>query len=82
MLHIVEPVLADYITMGGLAAIVASIGFVILFSEGFNGLSKFVSQGVKAAKAGGQDLLAELEVLRAELAAAKERGEDDFPKRD
>ena len=82
MFQIVEPVIADYVTLGGLAAIIASIGFVVLFSEGFNGLSKFVSQGVKAAKAGGQDLLAELEVLRAELAAAKEKVEDDFPKRD
>lgn len=81
MLHIFEPVLADYVTMGGLAAILASIGFVILFSEGFNGLSKFLSQGVKAAKAGGEDLLAELNALKAELAAAKEKGdEEDLPK--
>lgn len=82
LFHIVEPVIADYVTLGGLAAIIASIGFVVLFSEGFNGLAKFVSQGVKAAKAGGEDLLAELESLKAELAAAKERAEDDFPKRD
>lgn len=80
ILKIVEPTAADYITLGGFAAIFLSIGTVILFSEGFNGLAKFLAQGVKNAQSGAEQLIEELERARAELAELK-RGdeEDDFP---
>lgn len=74
---IVDPSFADYITMGVLSSIVASIAFVILFTEGINGLAKFISQGVRAAKTGSQDLIAELEALKAELAATKGKSDEE-----
>lgn len=80
LLHIVDPAIADYVTMGGFAAILLSIGAVVLFSEGFNGLAKFLAQGVKNARAGADQLIEELERAKAELAELKRADEgDDFP---
>lgn len=82
ILGIAAPSIVDFITMGAFAAILSSIGYVVLFSEGFNGFAKFLSQGVKEAKAGADELFEQLELARAELAALRARDEDDIPKRD
>lgn len=76
-LNVAEPVLADFITVGGLLAIFGALGFTILFTEGVTGLSKFVSQGVKSVQDAADDLLAELAAAKAELAKLKKEEEDD-----
>lgn len=80
ILGFVEPNVADFVTVGGFVAILFSIGAVVLYSEGINGLAKFISQGVKNVKAASEDALAELEALKAQLAEMRAKGDDEIPK--
>jgi hypothetical protein len=77
MLNFAEPVVSDYITMGAFAAILSSIGFVVLFTEGINGFAKFIGQGVKDIRANSEKIVEELEIARAELAELRAKYKDD-----
>lgn len=77
ILRVADPNVADYVTTGGLAAVVASIGFVVLFTEGINGFAKFISQGVRDVRANAAQLLEELETAKKEIAELKNKTDDD-----
>lgn len=81
--HVSEPAMADFVLFGGLVAILAGLGFTILFSEGVSGFTKFLSQKVKEVTAGAVDILQELQDLREAMKRFDElegrKGDDEDP---
>lgn len=79
--HVAEPALADFVLFGGLVAILAGLGFTILFSEGVSGFTKFLSQKVKEVSAGAVDILQELReaMKRLDEIEGRKKEDDDDP---